>query len=83
VFLVFLFKINLDLNLCNFWLLILCFFILFYFIVKIDKLIKFFFLNLDADVAFCKIKFIIFILMATSAFSLQTVHSVCHVDNFR
>ena len=55
VFLLFLFKTHLDLNLCDFWFLIL--FFIFY-LFKIDKLI---FLNLNADVEFfnAKIKFLL------------------------
>ena len=55
----FLFKTHLDLNSCDFWFLI--------FLVKINKLI-FFFLNLDANVAFfnAKIKIIIILIVLSA-----------------
>ena len=69
----FLFKTHLDLKSYDFW------FLIFFYLVKIN------FFNLDADVAFfkAKIKFIIIILMAMSAFSVPTMRSVCHLCNFR
>ena len=41
----------------------------------------FFFIILNVDMAFkkCQIKFIIIILLVTSAFIIQTVHFVCNV----
>ena len=51
MFLLFLFKTYLDLNSCDFWFLIL--FLIFFNLVKINKLI---FFNLDADVTFFNAK---------------------------
>ena len=62
------FKIHLDLNSCDFWFLIM--FLIFFYLVKIDKLI--FLKNLDVDVAFfnAKIKFIIIIIIILMVMSV-------------
>ena len=72
VFILFLLKMNPDLNLCIFWILILLFFFFFWF--KIDKLFK------KKIRCWCGIFNII--LFVTSVFTVLTVHSVCHVSFF-
>ena len=59
------------------------FYFFFFHFVKIQKL-NFLFLFLKDDVAFlkCQIKYFIIILMLTLAFSVPTMHFVCHVDYF-
>ena len=77
MFLLFLFKTHLDLNSCDFW------FLIFFYLVKINKLINFF--NLDADVAFFNVKktFFIINLGHVDINLLLFIPAICHGNFLR